>query len=968
MSTPQTGEFIVEAKEHLAEVCDQLLRLERSGGDAALNVIEQMLRAVHSVKGGAAFFGLRQVEQVAHRMETALEGALDRTVPRDGHTVDVLLAATDRLATLLDDVEHGNDTDTSDVLARLDALLTSRITSETSRLHEQSAVSGEPNVIVTTAADASREGVPTLAHRFPIAVDLSACHKAGVSPIEVVQRVRQLGEVLDGSIDSPQVDLRHHPPAGPVVWRATVASDFSPDAFHERLSLPSRSAPAALAAHAPAASEPRDASAGAAIEAPRGAGGAADRSGTIRIPLELADRLMNLAGELVLVRNQSRRFADASEPLPGSLMQRFDAVTGEFQGTVLQTRMQPVGNLFSKFPRLVRDLARQLDKQIELDVTGAEVELDKAILDAISDPLTHLVRNACDHGIDRPQERIAQGKPSTGRIALAARHLGDQIRITVADDGRGIDRDALRRRAIQQGLRKADELSWLDDRELLSLILLPGFSTAAEVTDVSGRGVGMDVVKTNVAQLGGSVQIESRAGKGTTFSLHLPLTLAIIPSLLVTAAGERYAIPQKDLEELVCIDPRQTRVRVEWTKDQEMVRLRGRLLPLVRLARVLHGGEGPPNTFGAATPTPLTFAVVKAGSCRYALAVDGLLASEEIVVKPMHSRLRTLALYCGATILGDGRVALILSAEGVATVARVRFGTDAETQAPIAAKAVAEESQSVLLLRTMAGEQVAVPMSMVRRIVMFHCDQVESVAAGRYITIDGVPTRFVELGSQGAHVPNAGPIAFAVLPRNGGQAIAFIASAVLGTEQIGLDALHPLPTDRAALGAAVLQGRITPVVDLTRLPRGALANGLPAPPAASVPPTRVLLVDDTQFFRDVVGRYLAEAGYAVTTAEHGAAALALLERELFDIVVSDLEMPVMDGWTLAATVRQMETCRELPLLALTTLAGEDARQKALAHGFDAYEVKLDRELLLAAMHQLLRPRSQRIQPGAACNA
>ena len=348
----------------------------------------------------------------------------------------------------------------------------------------------------------------------------------------------------------------------------------------------------------------------------------------------------SLSGELVLVRNQTRRFAEANQPLPASVVQRFDAVTSDFQETVLQTRMQPVGNLFNKFPRLVRDLARQLGKQIELQMSGAEVELDKAILDAISDPLIHLVRNACDHGIETPELREAQGKPVTGRIRLVACHAGDQICLRVEDDGRGVDREAVTRQLLKQGLRTPEQLARLNDRDLIALILLPGFSTAAQVTDVSGRGVGTDVVRTNLAQLGGTVEIESQVGRGTTFTLRLPLTLAIIPALLISSSGHVYAIPQKDVEELVSVDAEQTRARIEWTKDQELVRLRGRLLPLVRLSQVLNiagkpapltsAADAEPHAAGQASNSePLLVAIVRAGSRRFALAIHRVLASED---------------------------------------------------------------------------------------------------------------------------------------------------------------------------------------------------------------------------------------------------------------------------------------------------------------------------------------------------
>ncbi len=672
MSAPQTGEFIAEAKEHLAEVCDQLLRMESSSGKATRDRIEQMLRAVHSVKGGAGFFGLRNIEQIAHRMETALEAVLAGTLRHDSHSVDVLLAASDRMAALLDDVDRSDTVDVSDITGRLGGLLVNDSSPRPQSQLESLLADDQPRATGGALVAAAAEVRPASLHRFPISIDLSACHAAGISPMAVVELVRQLGEILAGSIDAPEVDLEQSPPVGPVIWHATIASGLDAVEFARRLAVPLRVAatdkplPDTAASDVGGTAVPGEV---ADSPVPAGSSGAVDRSTTIRIPVSLADRLMNLAGELVLVRNQSRRFADSHQPLPASVVQRFDAVTTEFQETVLQTRMQPIGNLFNKFPRLVRDLARQLGKQIELHVSGAEVELDKTILDAISDPLTHLVRNACDHGVERPEQREGQGKSPTARIELTARHAGDQICITVADDGRGIDREAVRRQAVKQGIRTPDELSRLNDWELLALILMPGFSTAAHVTDVSGRGVGMDVVKTNLARLGGSVEIDSMAGQGTTFTLRLPLTLAIIPGLLVAAAGQRYVIPQKDLEELVCVDAEQTRVRIEWTKNQELVRLRGRLLPLLRLSRILQAGARGRRSIRLPPPLPRSpqiFAVIKAGSRRYGLVIDSVLSNEEIVVKPLHGRLRGLAIYSGATILGDGSVALILNAEGIA--------------------------------------------------------------------------------------------------------------------------------------------------------------------------------------------------------------------------------------------------------------------------------------------------------------
>lgn len=965
MTALKTSEFVLEAKEHLSEVCDQLLRLEKSTPGNIADRIEPMLRAIHSVKGGAGFFGFRTIEALCHKMEAALERTLATGNPPDDQMVDILLTATDRVAALVDDLEGSNTADVGEILKRLDALsasLDARGSSAVVDVPRESDVPLDPMPL-----DAIAEA-PVDTGRFPLVIDLTACQLRGIPPLEVVERVLRLGQVEIGELQWPQVDLLDSPPIGPVIWRAMVVSSLEASQFHVQLNLP----PEADASRVGA--EPRVAvsippKSPAPTTAPREETRGADASQSIRIPVELADRLVNLAGELVLVRNQSRRFAEANAPLPASVVQRFDAVTSDFQATVLQTRMQPVGNLFQRFPRMVRDLGRQLGKQIELEIRGAEVELDKAIVVAISDPLTHLLRNACDHGLERPEIRAAQGKSPEGKIELSARHAGDQIHILISDNGRGIDREAVAAKALRQGLRTAEELARMDDRELLGLILLPGFSTAAEVTEVSGRGVGMDVVRTNLAPLGGTIEIESVKGRGTTITLRLPLTLAIIPSLLVEVGGQRFAIPQRDLEELVGIDPRETRARIEWTRGQEMVRLRGRLLPLVRLPNVVDPNmpsgldAAPPSAHGESSAL---FAVVKSGGRRFGLVVDRVLASEEIVVKPMHGRLRGLAMYSGATILGDGSVALILSAEGIATVAQVRFTTDAETVVD-SAKAQTEEALDVLLVRQLDGQLSCVPVKMIRRIVMLDRERLECIASKWYVVVDGKPLNLFPLGQSGdpsgrvpsaevstAGVSSAGRDKCFVLVARDAEHMGCLVKEVLGTRSIQATELQSLPHQARVLGGAVLLEGITPIVDLSPWIRDANSEPRNSTMTANdIHPKRVLLVDDTKFFRDVVGKCLRDEGYEVTTAEQGAEALDLLRAATFDLVVSDLEMPVLDGLGLATAVRHMEPLRHLPLLALTTLSGTEIRDRARRHGFDALEVKFDPSSFVSAVRTLL---------------
>ncbi len=383
---------------------------------------------------------------------------------------------------------------------------------------------------------------------------------------------------------------------------------------------------------------------------------------SIRVDVGLLDRLVNLVGELVLARNQVLQFTGTRrDPAFLQTTQRLNQITTELQEGVLKTRMQPIGNILNKFPRQVRDLAVACGKQVHVTVEGEETELDKTLLEAIKDPLTHLVRNAVDHGVEPPEERIALGKPPEGRLALHAFHEGGQVNINVADDGRGIDPERVRRKAVERGLIPRDQAARLTERELLQLIFLPGFSTAERVTHVSGRGVGMDVVKTNIEKIGGAVDVLSRPGQGTTVKIKIPLTLAIIPALIVGSGGDRYAIPQVSLLELVRLDGDKARRGFEQIHGVPVYRLRGNLLPLVFLHRELRVEPARPQ----AEMGPVHVAVLQAGERPFGLVVEAVSDTEEIVVKPLSKHFKGLPLFAGATIMGDGRVALILDILGL---------------------------------------------------------------------------------------------------------------------------------------------------------------------------------------------------------------------------------------------------------------------------------------------------------------
>jgi two-component system chemotaxis sensor kinase CheA len=438
----------------------------------------------------------------------------------------------------------------------------------------------------------------------------------------------------------------------------------------------------------------------------------------IRVDVGLLDKLMNLVGELVLARNQIMQFSTSQEDA-GFLgtVQRFNLLTTELQANVMKTRMQPISNLWSKFPRVVRDLAAACGKQVFLEMDGQGTELDRTIVEAIRDPLTHLVRNAVDHGIEPPADRLARGKPAEGRLALHAAHEGGKVIIEIADDGGGIDPQRIRAKALQARLLTPEQADRLNERELVHLIFLPGFSTADRVTQFSGRGVGMDVVRTNIEKIGGTVDIESRLGRGTTIKMKIPLTLAIIPALTITSGGDRYAIPQVSLLELVRLEGEQAQRGIEMVLGAPVYRLRGNLLPVLYLNRELHVEDGRVGC----EPGEINMVVLQADDRQFGLVVDAIHDTEEIVVKPLQQQLKGTNVFSGATIMGDGKVALILDVLGLAqrasVVSAVRERALAEK--PTSTVRTAADRQTVLIFATRDGGRMAVPLSQVARLEEF---------------------------------------------------------------------------------------------------------------------------------------------------------------------------------------------------------------------------------------------------------
>jgi two-component system chemotaxis sensor kinase CheA len=567
---------------------------------------------------------------------------------------------------------------------------------------------------------------------------------------------------------------------------------------------------------------------------------------SIRVDVGLLDKLMNLVGELVLARNQIMQFS-ASQENPGLLgtVQRLNLLTTELQTGVMKTRMQPINTIWSKFPRVVRDLAVACHKQARLEMEGQDTELDKSIIESIRDPLTHLIRNAIDHGIETPEVRQAHGKPTEGRLMLHAFHEGGKVIIEIADDGGGIDSQRVRAKAVQSKLITAQQADRLSERELVNLVFLPGFSTADQVTQFSGRGVGMDVVRTNVEKIGGAVTIESRPGRGTTVRMKIPLTLAIIPALTITSAGDRYAIPQVSLLELVRLEGEQAQRGIELIHGAPVYRLRGNLLPLVYLNRQLESDTSGPQ-FPDSADGAINIVVLQADDRQFGLVVDAIHDTEEIVVKPLQKQIKGISIFAGATIMGDGRVALILDVLGLAQRAHVVSGVRERslTEKTIITAEPAADRQTVLLFATHDGGRMAIPLSLVARLEEFPRSALERVGPFEVVQYRDEILPLIHLdrvlrqkrpGSRPRKrsLPKSrasDPVPVVVYAGQG-QRVGLVVDRILDIAEVNLVSRSPAQRP-GVLFTAVVQDRVTEFLDLEGIMRSRQPDFFEEPEAA----------------------------------------------------------------------------------------------------------------------------------------
>jgi two-component system chemotaxis sensor kinase CheA len=671
---------------------------------------------------------------------------------------------------------------------------------------------------------------------------------------------------------------------------------------------------------------------------------------TIRVDVGLLDKLMNLVGELVLTRNQILQFnARQEDTTLNTTSQRLNLITTELQEGVMKTRMQPIGVVWNKIPRLVRDLATASGKQIQLEMDGADTELDKTIIEAIKDPLTHVVRNCCDHGIEAPEVRLRKGKPATGKLSLRAFHEGGQVNIEITDDGAGVDLQRVKAKAVEKGLVRSDQVERMTEREVLGLIFLPGFSTAREVTSVSGRGVGMDVVKTNIEKIGGAADLVSRPGEGTTVKLKIPLTLAIIPGLVVKSGGDRFVIPQVSLLELIRLEENSDKSPIEWIHGTPVYRHRDRLLPITYLSQVL----AHPATQNS---DAVNIVVLQAGDRQFGLVVDDIQDTQEIVVKPLGKQLKGLSCYAGATIMGDGRVALILDVLGIGQLSGVVQESHEQTKVDTQQGDRSDrDRQTFLLFRAGPFERLAVPLALVARLEEFAKSKIEHAGGrrvvqyrGKILSLVSLTSILEEVADDATELPDQVQV---VVFGNGERTIGVLVDQILDIVQETVAVREPSQR-KGMLGSAVIGGKVTDILDLQAIIEAVDDRWFGKPEVCSSEKTTVMLAEPSSFTRGLVRSSLEMAGYRVIEVADAKQALHELEPGAVDVVAASLDLPAAGGFDFLQQMRKVPTLVGIPALALADRGDEKPPHGQYPVEFEDFQVKSDRGAVLRSLAKL----------------
>jgi two-component system chemotaxis sensor kinase CheA len=881
--------FVQESSEHIQTLETDLISLESNPAEGSL--LNSIFRSVHSIKGAAGFFGFDPIVKLAHVMESVMSLLRDGQIHADPDMVTLLISTSDKLRLMLAEPEAAAAIPCDDEAAGLQAVLDNHAGKKSSpRPAAQPAAASEPKAAKPAEGGAGDYPHPSLQgfeftapalvdglkhgqNFYAIQINLEEIHTQGQTLLQFFGEMRSIGGLLDTILELPEGTTLANAVGAPPSARVFFQTPLEPFILSGALGIdgeqigeipaqvlkdwvkanpdgackppaPAEPTPPAPLEIVPAAKEVATVSQ-AVVESkpevtkidPKPVAGGQRRKAeeTIRINVGLLDTLMNLAGEMVLGRNKLLRLSaggrsSGDQDELHSVVQEISSVTSSLQDTIMRARLQPVGGLFGKFTRIVRDLSHKLNKEIQLEIFGDDVELDRTLLEGLSDPLTHLIRNSIDHGIEKAGDRLAAGKAAHGTVRLSAAHLAGRVQIEVTDDGAGMDPERLKAKAVEKGVISPDQAQRLSDSEALNLIFAAGFSTAAAVSDISGRGVGMDVVKTNIEKLGGHVDLDSQLGKGTRITIRLPLTLAIVPALIVGCRGSSYALPQINVEEIVRPSPE---CPIKTIGGARVLELRGELIPVVDLAGVLNEPSTGRDEF---------VVLLQLDHSIFGLIVDEIRSNEEIVVKPLGRHLRTVPYYSGATLLGQGEIALILDptamAQGRIQATQKALGSSKALETTEHAK-----SSRVLVFQAGGAEPLAVPLGKVLRVESVDAEDIERIGAVDCLRKKHDSTiRLVQFSDL---LPLSAPEArgerfFIIVPRPPYDTVGFIATKILDSidlpdTQIEQGAL----STQGLLGSAVILGRLTLVIDMPSILE--MLAGVGLEPASLVAEGRFLL-------------------------------------------------------------------------------------------------------------------------------
>ncbi len=887
-------DFVVETTENIDVVDNELVRFEQDPNNKS--IIAQIFRLVHTIKGTCGFLGLPRLEALTHAAETVIDRFRDGApVTRDA--VTLILSTIDRIKLIIAELDRsmaepqGEDLD---LITALEALTTDEVTPDKA---VQSAKILHPAKVLQPATDIT---VGTLVY-------------------QVLERELRPGEV---SLDELEKAFRD------------ATSDESEFGYGmlERAGLLTDDIHTATS----------DTESNPTVD--HGAENAADsalRNSTIRVPIETLEHLMTMVSELVLTRNQllelARRDEGSAFKVP---LQRLSHVTAELQESVMKTRMQPIGNAWSKLPRLVRDLCQDLGKDIELTMSGSETEIDRQLLELIKDPMLHMIRNAADHGIESAGDRMKAGKSPKGFIRVSAAQEGGYITLSIADDGRGLDLPRIRQKAVRQGLVTELDAVALTDQQIAKFIFHAGFSTADKLTNISGRGVGMDVVRTNIEQMGGAIEVKTSFGQGTTVLIKIPLTLAIAAALIVESGGQRFALPQMAVIELVRPSG-SAEARIEHIHNAPVLRLRERLLPLVQLSRVLGIKADMTGEWSDAF-----IVVCQVGAMMFGIVVDSVLQTEEIVVKPVSARIRHLSCYSGATILGDGAVIMILDPNGLASNVGAIAAADNDNSAALAEmNTLGTPTSSFLIFRAGSGGPKAVPLAIVTRLEEIDVSRIEFASAKPMIQYRGRLMPLVSLeASMTFRETGTQPV---LVFGSGASTVGLVVDEIVDIveDSLSIDAAGSQP---GIIGSAIIRDKATDIVDVAYfVPElGVGASG------QNRRQQRLLLVEKSDFLRGMLGPVLQAAGFQIQVATSTAAAEKLLQHRTYDVVVAGVE----DGaaLTLANLAGASLPGPATRFIGLASRASQELLERAHRAGFDDVVGTFDREGLMLSLGALVQ--------------